>query len=59
MGTILLITKGGSVPLASATSSWWAAPRHLAVSSATPTPSGSAPKTPMFAKIFLLYLKYG
>ena len=43
IGSILLITKGVGVPLASATSSWWAAP----------------PKAPMFAKIFLLYLKYG
>ena len=40
------VIEGGSLPLASATSSWRAATRHLAVSSATPSPKGSTPNTP-------------
>ena len=35
--------EGGRLPLASATSSWRAAPRHLAVSSATPSTGPQAP----------------
>ena len=47
------VIEGGSLPLASATSSWRAATRHLAVSSATPSPRGSAPNTPHSTSLYV------
>ena len=55
------VIEGGSLPLASATSSWRAEPvlsiaegtRHLAVSSATPSPRGSAPNTPHSTSLYV------
>ena len=38
-----MFSKGGGIPLAPATSSWRAATRHLAVSSATPSAGPQAP----------------
>ena len=44
---ILFPKGGGSLPLAPAPSSWRPTSRHLAGSSPTPSPRGSAPNTPV------------
>jgi hypothetical protein len=44
---ISITPKGGSLPLAPAPSSWRPTSRHLAGSSPTPSPRGSAPNTPV------------
>ena len=43
--------KGGSLPLAPAPSSWRPTSRHLAGSSPTPSPRGSAPNTPLIIRV--------